>query len=58
MHVSECMGRPIEQFELGGQHRDTLIRLVTREVRLKCGKVVIGFANCLSVAVCSAVIIG
>jgi hypothetical protein len=32
---SECMRRLTKQFELSGQHRDTNIRLGTREVRLK-----------------------
>jgi len=56
MHVSESMRWLAKQFELSGQRRDTLIRLVTREVRLKCGVVVSGSANRFSVAACSAVI--
>src|SRR5215471_14308498 len=36
MHVSESMRWLVKQFELGGQHRDTHIRLGAREVRLKC----------------------
>jgi hypothetical protein len=35
-HVSKCMRRPVKQFELSGQHRDTQIRLGAREVGLKC----------------------
>jgi hypothetical protein len=50
------MRRLAKQFELGGQRRDTLIRLVTREVRLKCGVVVSGFRQRFSFAACSAVI--
>jgi hypothetical protein len=34
--VSERMRRPVKQFELSGQHRDTQIRLGAREIRLKC----------------------
>jgi len=33
--ASECMRRPIKQFELGGQHRDTNIRLDACEAWLK-----------------------
>jgi len=36
MRVSESMRWLVKQFELGGQHRDTHIRLGAREVRLKC----------------------
>src|SRR5271166_350701 len=33
---SECMRRPVQQFDLSGQHRDTQVSLGAREVRLKC----------------------
>ena len=36
MHVSDSMRWLVKQFELGGQHRDTHIRLGAREVGLKC----------------------
>jgi hypothetical protein len=32
---SECMRRPVKQFELSGQHRDTNVRLGAFEVWLK-----------------------
>jgi len=34
--VSERMRWLVKQFEFGGQHRDTHIRLGASEVRLKC----------------------
>jgi len=34
--VSERMRRPVKQFELSGQHRDTHLRLGAPEIRLKC----------------------
>ena len=45
--VSERMRWLVKQFELSGQHRDAQIRLVAREVRLKCVELVSGFRQSL-----------
>jgi len=41
------MRRLAKQFELGGQHRDTHIRLGAREVRLKCLSLISSFRQSL-----------
>jgi len=37
----------VKQLELSGQHRDTQIRLIVREVRFKCVELVSGFRQAL-----------
>jgi len=43
LSFSQRVRRLVKQFELRGQHRDTQVRLVVREVRFKCVELVSGF---------------